>query len=244
MRFTRLRLPLVAIAIAAAGAAACSGDTGGSSNLSQLDTSATIPQGLSRAQLQFVLTSANVTVQTGSLGEDLFRAHVTYTSGTKPDITLDRATGTVRVAQPPHTFSLIPQDDRGSIVLTVSDKLPWTIDFTGGNFNTSLDLAGGNLAGVDIKGGNMRLDFTLPRPGGAVPLSVQGGSMAATIHIPAATAAGVVVKGGQSTVQIDGEQNAINGGTLQMSTPGYDTAANRYVVTFEGGQTKVTVSRG
>jgi hypothetical protein len=239
-----LRLPLVAMAIAAVGVAACSADTGGgSSNLSQLDTSATI-QGLSKAELQFVLTSANVTVRSGMLGDDLFRAHVTYSSGQKPDITVDRTSGTVRVAQPPHTFSLVPQDDRGSIELTVSDRLPWTIGVTGGNFNTSLDLKGGTLSGVSIKGGNMRLDFSLPSPGGAVPLSVQGGAMTAAIHLPTATAAGVMVKGGQSSVQIDGKENAINGGTLQMATPGYDRAPNRYEVTFSGGSTKVSVSTG
>jgi hypothetical protein len=235
---------VVVLAIAAVSAAACSADTGGgSSDLSHLDTSATI-QGLSSAQLHLVLTSANVTMRSGALGDDLFRAHVTYSSGQKPDISLDRSSGTVRVAQPPHTFNLVPQDDRGSIELTVTNRLPWTVDVTGGNFNTSLDLKGGSLSGVTIKGGNMRLDFSLPSPGGAVPLSVQGGSMTVVIQLPAATAAGVMVKGGQSSVQIDGQQNAINGGTLQMATQGYDRASNRYDLTFSGGSTKVSVSRG
>lgn len=201
----------------------------------QLDTSAAVG-GLAHASLEMDLGAATITVDGSSLLEgDLYRAHIEY-SGAKPEVTLVRSNGSVRISQGANSFGFF-QVRRFTIRLQINASLPWTIMTNSGASTGTYNLADANIGSLEINSGASHEEVTLGKPSGIVPVTINAGSVNLRLHRPAGTAALVRVSGGAVKLTLDGHENhAI--GTVEQTT---GAAANMYRVEVNGGQCTVTM---
>jgi hypothetical protein len=193
--------------------------------------------GLSTASLDLNYGAASIDVNAGGIGDLLYQAHIDYPGGENPPtISLDRETGALQIHEsssfsPFHLFGA----QRRQVQLTLTDKVPWSIQIGGGAANMRLELRNAQLAKLDISGGANQLDAQFPSPKGTVSISVSGGANNITIVAPAKSQWRVAVSGGVSAVTINGSSSGNLGGDFQQQSPGYGSATDRFDIEISGG---------
>lgn len=207
---------------------------GGTQTLDSKDSAGS----LNAATLHVDAGAATVTVSgSGSLGEDLYEAHITY-AGTKPDVSLDRSTGDLTITQ--STGFGFFQSRRLAIDLKVSSSVQWSISVNAGAVTDNLKLTDVAVSSIDINSGAGRDDITLGPPKGQVPVTINGGAHTVYVHRPAGTAASIHLSGGAVNLSADGhQQHGI--GSLSWQTSGYDSASDSYRIEVNGGASNVTL---
>jgi hypothetical protein len=190
---------------------------------------------LDHALLALDAGAATITLTaSSSLGADLYRAHVKY-SGARPAINLDRSTGTVRIDQS-NSFGTF-QSRRFVLDIQINSSVPWTIQTNTGASTETYNVAMAHVGSIEINTGAARVDITLGRPAGIVPISLNGGSLTVHLHRPPGTAASVMVSGG--AVSLDFDNKHIRGiGTVKEST---QIGPDMYRVDVNGGACAVTM---
>ena len=174
----------------------------------------------------------------GSLGGDLYRAHIEY-SGPKPAVTLDRSTGKLRIEQSGNRAGLF-QTRRFVMTLELNSSIPWTITSNTGAATETLNLSGVHVGSLEINTGASTEDVTLGQPSGIVPITVNGGALTVRLHRPSGTEASVAVSGGAVSLNADGRQtHAV--GNLSFETPGFGGAADAYRLQVNGGACTVSI---
>jgi hypothetical protein len=174
----------------------------------------------------------------GSLGGDLYRAHIEY-SGPKPAVTLDRSTGKLRIEQSGNRANLF-QSRRFRMTLELNSSIPWTITSNTGAVTETLDLSTVHVGSLEINTGASTEDITLGQPTGMVPITVNGGALTVRVHRPSGTEASVAVSGGAVSLNADGRQtHAV--GNLSFETPGFGGAADAYRLQVNGGACTVSI---
>lgn len=174
----------------------------------------------------------------GSLGGDLYRAHIEY-SGPKPAVTLDRSTGKLRIEQSGNRVGLF-QTRRFVMTLELNSSIPWTITSNTGAVTETLNLSGVHVGSLEINTGASTEDVTLGQPSGIVPITVNGGALTVRLHRPSGTEASVAVSGGAVSLNADGRQtHAV--GNLSFETPGFGGAADAYRLRVNGGACTVSI---
>jgi hypothetical protein len=180
--------------------------------------------------------------------------------------TLDLVTGTTSVdvraadlgdtlyqVESSKTPSVNDTDDRievhvtggdASVTIRLNRDVRWTVRFTAGSQSNTADLRElAHLAGVEYVGGVSSIDLTLPKPGGTVPVRVDGGASAVRVHAPNGAPVRVKAGGGAGRVAIDGEEhNGVSAGA-SFASGGWEAAADRYDVDAVGGVSAITVDR-
>src|SRR5437899_8512643 len=143
--------------------------------------------GLTAATLDLGYSGATVDIQAGTnLGDSLYQAHVEYPgSDDPPTISLDRESGTLAIGDrsgfsPLRLFGAA----RRPVVITLTDRIPWTIKITRGLANARLDLRRLQLAKGAISAGASRLDAQYPSPKGTVLIDISGGLSNLTLRAP------------------------------------------------------------
>jgi hypothetical protein len=193
---------------------------------------------LSQANLDVNAGMATMTVEgSNSLGSDLYRAHIEY-AGTKPAISLDRSTGTLRIFK---------NDDFGFFAsrrfvldLQLNSAVAWNVSANAGASNDTLNLSAVKVGSITLNGGATRTDITLGRPTGVVNISVDGGAITLRLHRPSGSEAFVHVSGGAVNLNADGRQ--LHGvGDESWQSAGYDGAADAYHIEISGGASTVTL---
>jgi hypothetical protein len=202
--------------------------------------------GLTAATLDLNYSGATVDIQGGSLGDLLYRARIDYAgSDNPPTISLDHESGTLQIKQ---SSGLIPLNlfgtSRRHVVVTLTDRIPWSITISSGTTSAHLDLRRLQLAKVDISGGFSRMDAQLPGPKGTVVINISGGISNLTLRAPTGAQWQVAASGGLSELQINGSSYAAIGGDFQRQSPGYATASDRYDIEFSGGASRVDFRTG
>ena len=81
----------------------------------------------------------------------------------------------------------------------------------------------------------------LPRPSGTVPVRILGGASNVTIHRPEGVAARAHVGGGATNLTFDEKHFGAIGGDVNVQSPDYDAAVNRYVIEVTGGANNMTL---
>jgi Domain of unknown function (DUF5668) len=191
---------------------------------------------LDHAALEIDAGAANITVTgTSSLEGDLYHATIDY-AGSKPEVSLDRADGTLTISQGNNRFGLF-QTRRFTLDLQINSSIPWTITSNGGASTETFKLASVPLKSMDINTGASREDITLGAPSGAVPITINGGALTVNLHRPAGTGASVSVSGGAVSLNFDGRQNHAIGNLQESTGSGTDT----YRVEVSGGACTVTM---
>src|SRR2546423_3573947 len=131
--------------------------------------------GLTAATLDLGYSGATVDIQGGTdLDDSLYRAHLQY-PGTDdpPTIRPDHESGTLAIDErsgfsPLRLFGAA----RRHAVITLTDRIPWTIKISGGAANAHLELRRLQLAKLQISGGASRMEAQLPGPKGTVPIEI------------------------------------------------------------------------
>lgn len=127
----------------------------------------------------------------------------------------------------------------GEVVL--SARVPWRIEFGGGVSKLAADLSGLELGSFEVEGGASRVELTLPLPSGIVPVRVLGGASNAAIHRPEGVAARVRVSGGVTNLTFDEQHFGVVGDEVDLQTPDYGDASDRYDITITGGANNLNV---
>jgi hypothetical protein len=124
------------------------------------------------------------------------------------------------------------------------DGATWQLDFGGGTSQTTVDLAGGQVAGLDFGQGSSQVSLTLPRPRGTLLLKLAGGASQLLVSVPAGVPARVTAEDGASEVTLGGATyRGVAAGTV-LTQPGYGTAAGRLDVDAASGVSQVTITAG
>jgi hypothetical protein len=203
-----------------------------------MDASDTVGN-LDHAALQIDVGSATITMAgSDSLNGDLYRAHIEY-SGPKPDITLNRSTGDLRIEQSTSGVNLF-QTRRFVMNLELNPSLPWAITSNTGAVTETLSLSSVHVGSIAINTGASREEITLGPPSGIVPININGGALTVKVHRPSGTAASVAVSGGAVSLDADGRQSHAVG-NLSFQTSGFGGAADGYRVEVNGGACTVSI---
>jgi Domain of unknown function (DUF5668) len=200
--------------------------------------------GLTAATLDLNYGGATADIQAGSIGESLYQAHVDY-PGTEspPSISLDRESGTLAIHESSGIQLHLFGSSRRHVLVTLSDRIPWTIQIGGGAVSLRLDVRRLQLSKLQVSGGASRLDAQLPSPKGTVLIDVSGGATDLTLRAPAGSQWHIAASGGISAVTVNG--SSFGGiGDFQRSSPGYATATDRFDIEISGGASHVDFRTG
>ena len=201
--------------------------------------------GLTAATLDLNYGGATVDIQAGTLGDSLYQAHVDYPgSENPPTISLDHESGTLEIREgssfsPFHLFG----SARRHVLVTLTDRIPWSIQMGGGATNLRLDLRRLQLVKLQVSGGANRVDAQLPSPKGTVLIDVSGGASNLTLRSPGGSQWHVAISGGVSALTING--SSFGGiGDFERQSPGYASATNRFDIEISGGASHIDLRTG
>jgi hypothetical protein len=190
------------------------------------------------AALRIDVGAATITVQSNiSPGTDLYRAHIEY-SGPKPEITLDKTTGELRISQE-GGFGLFGSR-RFVVNLQISPAVPWSINVNSGAATDTLNLSHVNVTSIEINTGSSREDITLGPPTGNVPITINGGALTVHVHRPGGVTVSAKVSGGAVNLTGDGHRSGAIGSTSWQSD-GAGNAPDAYRIDVNGGACTVSV---
>jgi hypothetical protein len=185
------------------------------------------------ATFELVSGSPAVTVHTRNLGADLYRVTVAKGSGAVPKIS---STGAV------HRLTLTGGE--APVDITLSANIRWTVRLTGGISQSVLDFGDSSPAAIDLAGGASRIELTLPRPTGTLPVRLTKGVSELRVHIGTNVSIRLILRVGASQVVLDGRtHNGVAQGTI-LTTPGWTAARNRIDLDAVAGMSLLTVDEG
>jgi hypothetical protein len=123
--------------------------------------------GRTAASFELVTGTTQVTLRSEDLGADLYRITSAEDSGTVPRPVVDED----RVQ-----LHLTPDGDgaTGTVEIVLASRVTWALRFTGGADEQRVDLSRGRVSGIDVVGGARRIELTLPKPSGTVPIRITG----------------------------------------------------------------------
>jgi hypothetical protein len=237
--FTRDLAALLIVLVAVGGAVAYVAVRGPVSNGTQVLDTSDVVGSLNQATLNVEAGVAAMTVMGSSdLGPDLYRAHIEY-AGTKPQVSLDRSTGSVRILHNNNDLGFFAS--RHFVLdLQINSAVAWNITSNTGSTNDTLKLSGVKVGSISLNTGASHTDVTLGRPTGIVRISVDGGAISLHLHRPSGSQAFVHVSGGAVSLDADGRQ--LHGvGEESWQSSGYGTSVDAYQVEVNGGASTVTM---
>ena len=129
--------------------------------------------------------------------------------------------------------------NRGAVELSRGHA--WYIKLHGGTWNTTLDLSGLRITGVEMDSGGGNVTAILPTPHGIVPVRVNSGIVGVTLRRPREAAAHALVQTGSVKVRLDGQLIKASMADVQWDSPGASRSDDRYDVTVCSGCVKVTM---
>ena len=185
----------------------------------------------------FVSGASNVSIHADLAMQDLYRAHF---EGRVPTVDVQGGTVTVRYpSSPPLDWTYRGIERPAEVALNVS--IPWQIEVCDGASKLIADLSKLKLGSLDLSGGASRVELTLPEPSGTVSVRVLGGASNVTIRRSEGVAARLRVGGGSTNLAFDEERFGAVGGEVDLRSPDYEDAADRYDIAVTGGANAVTV---
>jgi DNA-binding MarR family transcriptional regulator len=124
--------------------------------------------------------------------------------------------------------------------IALTTAVPWVIEIRRGVSHLTADLRELEVTGIDITGGASECALTLPRPRGHATLRITGGASQLVVKRPRGTAAQVMIRGGVSRFVFDDQR--IGADEIRLSTPGWDSAPDRWTIELTGGASSVSVT--
>jgi hypothetical protein len=191
--------------------------------------------GTRSATLSVLSGAASVTITAARMPGTLARAWTPAASGVRPELVA--VNGTVQVY-----LGSTGQSGPDAVWIQVSSAVRWQLQLSGGASQTTIQMQNGRLGGIDFTAGSSLITAELPRPAGLVTLTLAGGASQFNITVPADVPAQLQLYGGASQAVLAGHvYSGIGGGTI-LTSPGWDTARNRYDLDATSGVSQVTVT--
>jgi DNA-binding MarR family transcriptional regulator len=130
---------------------------------------------------------------------------------------------------------------RGTGTLSLSSTASWQIDVRGGAYECSFDLRELRLTALNLFNGAFRLELSLGQPRGLVPVRITSGVADIVIRRPAGVAAQLHIPNGGTHLRLDERYEQWASPELRWQTPGFDSTSDGYVITVEGGASKLEI---
>jgi hypothetical protein len=192
---------------------------------------------LSSGHLLFVSGTSNVTIHANPSMEDLYRARF---KGQVPIVRVKG--GTVSIVDTrfprfgPRDFWL-----ERPVEVALNATITWHIEVSGSTSRFTANLCKLRLGSINLAGGASRIGIMLPRPSGTVSVRISGGASNVIIHRPEGVAARVHASGGATNLTFDEKHFGAIGGDVNLQSPDYREAANRYDIEVTGGANNLTI---
>ncbi|NUR57500.1 MAG: hypothetical protein HOV87_02130 [Catenulispora sp.] len=169
------------------------------------------------------------------LGDRLFRASTPADSRQVPQETSNAGTVTLSLAD-------VPGAGPAQVNIVLSSRVSWTLSFDAGASAEQVDLTGVHLRTLTFAAGASTITALLPAPAGDVPILMQGGASSFHIQTPTDVPYQVAFRSGAGSATIEGAvHNGVAAGTV-ISSPSWDTAANRYTIDNSAGVSAFTLA--
>jgi hypothetical protein len=131
----------------------------------------------------------------------------------------------------------------GAVTIALNVKVRWHLRMIGGTEQSVIDLSGGRVDAVELAGGATRIDLTLPRPDGTLPVRMTGGVNQFVVHTANSVPVRVRVGSGAGRVVLDGRQrNGIAPGA-SFTTAQWSDGGDRIDLDAVAGMATLTVDR-
>jgi predicted transcriptional regulator len=166
---------------------------------------------------------------------ELYRAHF---KGPAPEVRVNG--GTVTMRYPRRLRTLFGSKQEAEVVLNAA--VPWRIELRNGAADTTADMRGLTLAGLEIRGGASSVTVELPAPTGTVPVRIAGGAAGITINRPPGAEVSLRVKGWAAHLTFDEQTFDAVGRDARLQSPGYADTDRRYDIEVTGGASGVTIT--
>lgn len=185
----------------------------------------------------FVFSSwASMLLLRGDAGiAELYRAEF---KGPVPEVRV--AGGTITIRYPRRLRTLFGSKQEAEVVLNAT--VPWRIELRNGASDTTADMRGLTLAGLEIRGGASSVTVELPAPTGTIPVRIDGGASGITITRPPGVEVRIRLKGWAAHLTFDDRTFDAMGSDARLQSPGYADAARRYDIEVNGGASSVTLT--
>lgn len=134
-----------------------------------------------------------------------------------------------------------------NVDVRVASDVPASLRLDGGAGDFTLDLRDVRVRDVRVETGASKVELTLPRPAGDVPVRVQAGAASIVIVVPDGVEARVTTTGGLLTTSSDNARlgavtrTVLGRNASAAETPGYASAKDRVTVTVEAGASSITI---
>ncbi|GAA2574289.1 hypothetical protein GCM10010435_57050 [Winogradskya consettensis] len=124
--------------------------------------------GRDKASFELVTETNELEVRTADLGDTLYQVTTPENGPALPRTT--NTDGAVRLF-----LDRSGQRGQEQVEVLLNQDVRWQVTMTGGVKQGTFDLAGAVIEGVDLVGGATRIDLTLPKPDGTLPIRMAGG---------------------------------------------------------------------
>ncbi len=191
---------------------------------------------------RLVVTSgvSRLTVRADDTMAKLYQARF---EGPLPDVKVKDGVVAIRYPRRLWVIPSLAKEKRIAEVM-LSTAIPWRILIQGGASDVTAELAGLNLAELEINGGLSMISLELPAPSGVVPIRISGGASMISVRRPAGIAARVHLKGWASQFVFDNQTFNDVGNNVRLQSPGYVEGTPCYDIEISSSASMATITAG
>ncbi len=193
-------------------------------------------RGRAEAGFELVSDAAVIDLRATELGDDLYRITTPAKSSVVPRAQL--GAGGVRLF-------LDDNGERGdaSVTVLLNADVRWSMRITGGVKAGVFDLGAAEINEVDFAGGAARIDLTLPRPDGTLPIRLSGGVNRFEVRTDQGVPVRVRTRRGAGQVKLDGRTDDGVARGASFLSPDWADSENRIDLDAVAGVGTLRVGR-
>jgi hypothetical protein len=193
--------------------------------------------GRRKAGFELVSDTAAIDLRAAELGDDLYR------------ITTPKGSSVVPRAQLGAKGVQLFLDDNGqrgdaAVTVLLNADVRWSMRITGGVRAGVFDLGAAKVDEVDFAGGAARIDLTLPRPAGTLPVRLSGGVNRFEVSTDQGVPVRVRTRRGAGQVKLDGRTDDGVARGASFLSPDWNGSRNRIDLDAVAGVGTLRVGRG
>jgi hypothetical protein len=189
---------------------------------------------LASGRLRFLRGASDVIIYADPSTGDLYHSDF---EGVVPEVWTEGGVVNIRYPRFFHPFG--QQGCSSKVALNAA--IPWHFEVRDGASKLTADLSLLELDSFEIAGGASKVELTLPRVSGLVPVHVLGGASNVVIHRPEGVATRLLVVDGSTNLTFDDQRFGAVGGEVNLQSANYDGVPERYDITITGGASNVTL---
>jgi DNA-binding MarR family transcriptional regulator len=186
--------------------------------------------GLTGARLAFRSGASELVLAAAGDLSELYRASF---EGAVPQVRVRDGTVSVQYRGMPFDWR------KRSADITLNASIPWDIEIHGGASSVTGRLVGLDLRSFEFTGGSSRLDLSLGRARGVVPVRMTGGASEARIERPRGVGVRLTTRGGTGRVEFDAQRMSGAAGVVTFESA--NIGPDHFAVELTGGVGRIEV---